>query len=207
MGKHFEVLWDDTLPSPRAATATQPSRSQHPSPWHRSPMPPPAGPDHPLRNPPLAPLLPTTPRALPRSPPCLCSALSHQVSLAGAPQGDMGSDKPSSFSGQVPSMVVVVTFQTHWVPGILTPLLGKLKLPIPSHPTEPLPVSVLITWQHLAGRGKWGRESRLALAPAPASPRGRAPLPGASLCQGLLLARASVSVGCPGTLASCLAAH
>lgn len=132
MGKHFEVLWDDTLPSPRAATATQLSHSQHPSPWHRSPMPPPAGPDHPPRNPPLAPLLPTTPRALPRSPPCLCSALSHQVSLAGAPQGDTGSDKPSSFSGQVPS-VVVVTFQTHWVPGILTPLLGKLKLPIPSH--------------------------------------------------------------------------
>lgn len=93
MGKAFEALWDDTLQSPRAATAAQLSPSQHPSPWHPSPMPPPAGPDHPPRNPPLAPPLLTTPRAPPRSPPCLCSTLSHQVSLAGAPQGHWGSDK------------------------------------------------------------------------------------------------------------------
>lgn len=131
-GKAFEVLWDDTLPSPRAATATQLSHSQHPSPWHPSPMPPPAGPDHPPRNPPLAPLLLTTPQALPRSPPCLCSTLSHQVSLAGAPQGDTGSDKPSPVSGQVPS-VVAVPSQAHWVPGILTPFLGTLRLLIPPH--------------------------------------------------------------------------
>lgn len=130
MGKPFEVLWDDTLPSSRAATAAQLSHSQHPSPWHPSPMPPPAGPGHPPRNPPLAPLLLTTPRALPRSPPCLFSALSLQVSLAGAPQGHTGSDKPSPASGQAPS-VVAVTSQTHWVLGISTPLLGKLQLQTP----------------------------------------------------------------------------
>lgn len=132
MAKPFEALWDDTLPSPRAATATQLSHSQHPSPWHPSPMPPPAGPGHPPRNPPLAPLLLTTPRALPRSPPCLRSALSLQVSLAGAPQGHTGTDKPSPASGQAPSMVAV-TSQTHWGPGILTPLLGNPELQIPSH--------------------------------------------------------------------------
>lgn len=129
MGKPLEMLWDDTLLSPRAATATQLSHSQPPSPWHRSPMPPLAGPGPPPRNPPPAPLLLTTPRALPRSPPCLCSALSHQVSLAGSPQGNTVSDKPSPASGQVPR-VVAVTSQTHWAPGIL---LGKLKLHIPSH--------------------------------------------------------------------------
>lgn len=132
MGKPLEVLWDDTPPSPRAATATQLSHSQPPSPWHPSPMPPPAGPGPPPRNPPLAPPLLTTPQALPRSPPCLCSALSHQVSLAGAPQGDTGSDKPSPASGQVPR-VVAVTSPAHWAPGILTTLLGKLQLQIPSH--------------------------------------------------------------------------
>lgn len=132
MGKPFEVLWDDTLPSLRAATATQLSHSQHLSPWHPSPVPPPAGPGRPPRNPPLASLLLTTPRALLRSPPCLCSALSLQVSLAGAPQGNTGSDKPSPASGQAPS-VVAVTSQTHCVPGILTPLLGNPKIQIPSH--------------------------------------------------------------------------